>query len=42
MEYTLREIDKTLWKKFKAKCALEEVTIKDKLLQLIKEYVGKK
>lgn len=42
MNYTIKDFDGTIWKKFKAKCALEGVTIKDKLLQLIKEYVSKK
>lgn len=42
MNYTIKEFPDDIWKKFKAKCALEGVTIKDKLLQLIKEFISKK
>ncbi len=42
MNYTIKNFDDNIWKKFKSKCALEGGTIKDKLLQLIKEYVSKK
>ncbi len=41
MDYTLKNFDANLWKKFKAKCALEGITIKDKILQMIKAYVEK-
>ena len=33
------ECDSTLWKQFKIACATEDITIKEKLNQLIKFYV---
>tara|TARA_R100001244_G_scaffold121574_1_gene91192 strand:+ start:1196 stop:1357 length:162 start_codon:yes stop_codon:yes gene_type:complete len=40
--YTLRKIPLELWKKFKAKCALEGISIKDKIISLIIESLADK
>jgi hypothetical protein len=36
------QIEDSLWNKFKAKCAIEGKTIKQKILELIKSFVGVK
>jgi hypothetical protein len=40
--YLLRDIDLTLWRKFKSKCAAEGISIKDKIFELIKNYLKEK
>lgn len=40
--YTIKDFDDSLWRKFKAKCAMEGISIRDKLIQLIREFVEKK
>ena len=42
MNYILRDIEQTLWNKFKSKCAAEGVSIKDKIFELIKNYLKEK
>lgn len=37
MKYILRDIDLTLWKKFKSKCAAKGISIKDRILELIEK-----
>ena len=39
MKYLI-EVDDELWRKFKAKCALEGILIKDIFIELIKRWVA--
>lgn len=36
--YVIREIPVSLWKAFKVKCAKNEVSMREKITELIKEY----
>ena len=38
--YILKNIPDDLWKKFKLKCVKREVSMKDRLIELIKKDVG--
>lgn len=43
LTYTLREIDPDIWRAFKVKCAQDEISMREKMSELIEEYVkGKK
>lgn len=41
MTKKLMDMDDSLWNKFKKKCVNNDVTMKEKLTRLVKEYVEK-
>ena len=37
--YLLRGLDEKTWSEFKAQCAMDNTSIKDKIISLIKQYL---
>ena len=40
MNYLLRNIDDGLWRTFKARCALEGITVRDWIIRTITNYIN--
>ena len=40
MNYLIRNINDDLWRKFKARCALEGITVRDWIIRTITNYIN--
>lgn len=41
MDYRIRNIDKIMWRKFKAWCAMHDTTMRDMIFLLIKDHLNR-